>query len=432
MPASLGSAPQEHRFDHPYLVRMRASSQPDLFSVESSTPVALTLLPPPSPALAAMVHVVPGRREIDDYICGILSAIEYEPGKTDGSILAKLTCGQIERYAEVDEILKRIGGKWLGRQKAHLFPFDPAEVIAAIAEGGLMPAKNPLAYFPTPLAVIEKIFADQEIADHLSYLEAHTNHRVLEPSAGTGAFVKYLLARYPGLKGRIDCVEVDPLKCRVLEKLEAGAVFQAKYEDWTPLLQYAAVIMNPPFSTPGDKTAYITHITKAVDHLQGRYGLLVAIAPTGFATTDNKPMRAFRNLVAETGSIVIQPKGDFKESGTGIETCTITLFTSLEPLWRNAPYQGYTSWHSFSIDVFITNERDLHGRLTEIGRLSCANETEEVDALVDSLITAACNHLWRESQALISMRDDLKAGIRQDLLASARAIAQDLLAHAAA
>lgn len=375
-------------------------------------------------AIANTVHVVPGHREIDDYICGILSEIEYE--QRDEITLARLTCGQIERYSEVDEILKRIGGKWAGRQKAHSFPFNPREVIAAISENGIMPAKNPLAYFPTPRAVIDKIFSDDEIGDFISYIETHTDHRILEPSAGTGAFVKYLLEKYPGLKGRIDCVEVDPLKCRVLEKLEAGEVYECAYEDWIPTREYRAVIMNPPFSTPGNKMAYVTHITKAMDQLLGRYGMLVAIAPTGFIVNNNKPSQNFRNLVAETGILMHLPGGDFKESGTMTETCTITLFTSVEPQWRNQPHLNYTSFHSFTLEMFITNTAELQKRLLDLGRaLLHGKPQEETEKELESLIATASDRMWKESRQIISLRDEIKEGIRQDLHDSARDYAGD-------
>jgi hypothetical protein len=374
------------------------------------------------------VHVVPGAIRLDAWICSELSSITYAPGKghADGNFVAKLACGQTDRYAELDEILKRIGGRWDRRAGGHVFTFDPAEVIAAVAESGRMPAKNPLDFFPTPRVVIDEIFKDEEINDHLNFIAAYTDHRILEPSAGTGAFVKYLLEKFPEMKGRIDSVEPDPIKCAALRKLGAGEVYEAAFEQWTPTAVYGAIIMNPPFSLPGDKKAFATHITKAYGLLKEENSLLVAIAPTSFLDQDK--FVDFRNMVAEQGSFLLQERGEFKESGTMVETATVTLWKT-STNWRHAPHDGYANFWSFNLGVFADNTPEFHQNLLEIGAAILDGQPEVVD-MVDRLMSRAGDALWKESQFLIPSLPGIVEGIRADLMDSARAMAEDSMRYA--
>ncbi len=368
-------------------------------------------------------HVVPGVNKLDAWICDQLNAITYAPGDghAEGNFVATLACGQTDRYAELDEILKRIGGKWDRRTGGHVFSFDPSEVIAAVAASQRMPAKNPLDFFPTPRAIIDEIFKDGEINDHLRFLAAHTEHRILEPSAGTGAFVKYLLEKFPGLKGRIDCVEPDPLKCAALRKLGAGEVYEAAFEQWTPSAVYGAIIMNPPFALPGDKKAFATHITKAYGLLKEENSLLVAIAPTSFLYQEK--FIDFRNLVAENGTFIVQARGEFKESGTMVETATVTLWKT-STSWRHQPHDGYTNFWSFNLEVWINNTPEFHKELLSIGFAILDGESGAT-RMVDSLMARASEALWKESQFLIPSLPRVTDGIRGDLLASAKSMAED-------
>ena len=292
-------------------------------------------------------------------------------------------------------------------------------------DSGVVPAKNPLDFFPTPRPVIDEIFRDEEINDHLRFIEAHTEHRVLEPSAGTGAFVKYLLEKFPGLKGRIDSVEPDPVKCAVLRKLGAGEVYEAAFEQWTPTAVYGAIIMNPPFALPGDKRAYVTHITKAYGMLKEENSLLVGIAPTGFLFQDK--FTAFRDLVAENGTFIVQAKGEFKESGTMVETATITIWkTSTQ--WRKQPHEGYANFWSFNLEVYITNNRESYDDLLALG-FAILDRSPDVREMTDRLICRASGALLKDAQFLIPSLPAIQDGIRTDLMASAKAIAQDSKRH---
>src|SRR5215216_3385568 len=53
-------------------------------------------------------------------------------------------------YRELNEVLIRLGGKWKGgRTNAHVFQEEPTLLIEYVLSTGLMPPKNPEAFFPT-------------------------------------------------------------------------------------------------------------------------------------------------------------------------------------------------------------------------------------------------------------------------------------------
>jgi len=241
----------------------------------------------------------------------------------------KLTCKQLDRadYAAVNEVLMRIGGKWNGSRKAHLFPFDPRPLFAAVVESGMMPAKNPLAFFPTPDAAGDKLFAMIK-EDCLPVSGA----RVLEPSAGQGALVDAF--RRWSESWQIDCCEMNELNRRVLESKGVNLVGE-NFLEYRPDHKYDLIPMNPPFSVEGDKKAWITHIEHAWSMLADE-GQIVAITPKFDFQSDKKTV-AFRELVSDYGSVLDVPAKAFVTSGTNIPTCCVHLHKTATPRERTEP-----------------------------------------------------------------------------------------------
>ena len=44
---------------------------------------------------------------------------------------------------QLDAVLKAIGGRWVGRQKVHIFPSEAAVLVEAVVTTGVKPDGNP-------------------------------------------------------------------------------------------------------------------------------------------------------------------------------------------------------------------------------------------------------------------------------------------------
>jgi len=230
----------------------------------------------------------------------------------DGNTV-KLICGQINRelYVRVDEVLKRLWGKWNGRKKVHEFGFDPTELIRNYLETGNMPPKNEIAYFPTPEIILD------DIRTMIDY-----GQKFLEPSAGQGAIVEAILKEFP--EAEVDCVEYLKINAEILKKKG----YNTKHMDFLevqPKEIYDYVVMNPPFSVPGDKKAFMTHLYHAMKFLKS-YGKTICIMPTGWLWQTDKQTLEFKDFVSShNGSIQKYETGTFKDAGTMIKTCMVVL-----------------------------------------------------------------------------------------------------------
>lgn len=223
-----------------------------------------------------------------------------------------LNCGDIEKklYAQVNNILERLFGKWNKSKKCHCFAFDPSDLIKNYLTHQKLPPKNELAYFPTPKIILN------DIKEDIDY-----NGKYLEPSAGQGAIANAILEKHPD--AHVDCIEYSELNYNILK--EKG--FNVKNEDFltvTPDPIYDYVIMNPPFSVAGDKTAYITHVEHAMKFLN-KLGYLYCIVPT-FTHKEDKKTAKFKDFIAKHFCRQIKyEKGTFRDSGTMIETTMFCL-----------------------------------------------------------------------------------------------------------
>lgn len=235
----------------------------------------------------------------------------------DGNTV-KLNCGQVQRdtYEKVDSILKRLWGKWNGRKKAHIFPYDPTDMINTYLEHGKLPPKNETAYFPTPKSMVD------DIVTWCKNDPSIFCPNILEPSAGQGAFLDSLKEAYPDSK--LTCVEYLEMNADILKSKGYNPIvddfMNVEFKE-----KFDLIVMNPPFSLAGDKKAYITHIMKAHSLLSER-GVLFAVTPKGWTFNGDSISKDFKKFVSIYGDSVTQyDKGTFKDSGTMIETCVIAF-----------------------------------------------------------------------------------------------------------
>ena len=119
---------------------------------------------------------------------------------------------------------------------------------------------NLIEFYPTPESLLDKI---------LEGVDWRKVRSILEPSAGRGDIVNYILThadKYPYYNSHIDidCVEMDNDLAKIL-KGNNQKVVHDNFLTYATCKNYDMIIMNPPFSE-GDK-----HLSKALD-LQEKTG----------------------------------------------------------------------------------------------------------------------------------------------------------------
>lgn len=205
-------------------------------------------------------------------------------------------------YQKVNKTIAGLGGKWSAREKAHIFEKDIEEIIGEVcASGEYKDIKSDFQFFPTPAELAKKVVALAEIRD---------GERCLEPSAGRGAIAQFM----PGC----DCIELNPDNAAYLREHGFNVVHD-DFMTFEPKKEYDVIVMNPPFN----KGQAVRHVTKAI---QMAKRCVVAITDFGITFRNDKSTAEFRELVKSHGG-TIEPveEGAFKESGTMIKTCIITV-----------------------------------------------------------------------------------------------------------
>lgn len=242
-----------------------------------------------------------------------------------------LSSGQLPRplYEEVNEVLTRLGGTWQGGKiKGHVFEGDPTLDVQIVIQTGLLPPKNPTAFYPTPGLVIHRMLYDAAFGLCRLDLDLARDEtlRLLEPSAGRGALA-FCLRDYTRLhqlaQAVIHCCEIVPAFAAYL-RAEGFEVVAADFLAYQPAEGYHAILMNPPFRVESDALAYITHIEHAWSMLLPG-GLLTAIAPSSFTFRTDQRARRFRLLVETHGLWEPLPHDTFAAGGSGTPVQAVLL-----------------------------------------------------------------------------------------------------------
>lgn len=221
-------------------------------------------------------------------------------------LLLKLPPEQLSTalYGAFKKAMEGIGGKWNTSKKGFVFQHNPAAKIReALGSGEIAREKQRDQAFYTPSSLAEKLVSKAQIKN---------GHVVLEPSAGDGALLQWLM----GKKVTVTAFEINPettqrLQDRFpLEDLRCGDFLEVE-----PDQRFDRVIMNPPFTKNQD----IDHVEHAFKFLKPG-GKLVAIM---FGNT-TRPR--FEKFVRKTNAQVDPIEaGAFKESGTSIATVMVTI-----------------------------------------------------------------------------------------------------------
>lgn len=185
-------------------------------------------------------------------------------------------------------------------------PDPEAERFEAMAESlkaGVQVVTAP-NLFPTPEDVARQVV---ELAD------IEQGHRVLEPSAGTGAMLAAIHARKPK-DGGCDCVAVE-INSHLAKSLEcmANTVYCRNFLECNgDLGQFDRIVMNPPFERGAD----VKHINHARKFLKPG-GRLVAICANG--------PRQREALEPIATAWIDLPAGTFKDQGTNVNTAIVVI-----------------------------------------------------------------------------------------------------------
>ena len=250
---------------------------------------------------------------------------------------------QSRTYKEVDEIFTRLGGIWTRQEQAHVFAETPTPLLAQVLQDRRLPPKplaNPTAFFPTPHTLVEELLMGYP------FDRVPDGARLLEPSAGDGRIACALRAYFAShslTPATIDCCEVLPRHRVTLSNLDFPLVGD-DFLLYQPVEPYTAIVMNPPFSVPGQRHAYRNHMRHAWSML-AEEGVLIAVAPADYTVFEDAASRAFLQWILLYGEWDACEKGQFKESGTPIDTTVIRLIKR-EPSWQwLQPSNGWRSWN---------------------------------------------------------------------------------------
>jgi ubiquinone/menaquinone biosynthesis C-methylase UbiE len=214
-------------------------------------------------------------------------------------------------YAQVNEVLMALGGKWVGRKvQAHVFEEDPAAVLDVAVGTGTFVKPQDFGYFPTPAALVERLLA-------LAGLEP--GMKVLEPEAGTGA-IALPAARIVGFD-LVTPIELLPGNARKLREAGFSFVNEMDFLTVDPVPIFDRILMNPPFANMAD----VEHVMHATRFLKPD-GVLASIMSPSWGSHSSRKAASFRDFVAECdGEVQEIERGAFREAGTDIATRMVLL-----------------------------------------------------------------------------------------------------------
>lgn len=179
-----------------------------------------------------------------------------------------------------------------------------------------------LQFYRTPKPVVKNVL--DEIAN------IGSGYKVLEPSAGDGAFAHELLRR----GCFVTAIEVDAGRCNALfertpiELRKNLNAWTRNFLDMDPLPEYDVVIMNPPFYG----THWIDHVVQAHKWLRPG-GVLYAVLPSSAEIGTSGRHKKFHAWLAEKTkdrggwprTWTDLPEESFAESGTNIATVVLRV-----------------------------------------------------------------------------------------------------------
>ncbi|SDT74211.1 methyltransferase [Actinoplanes derwentensis] len=231
-------------------------------------------------------------------------------------------------WRSVARVLILLGGRYETNRSAFIFEFDPRPALrAVIASGMCFSATKDDGYVPTPDWLAEQLTTTCPFSD---LARMPPGSRILEPSAGDGQIVRAILEA----NDELHVVAVEPNTARAA-KLDGHpdrvTVIDTTFEEYAAgpgrAELFDGVVMNPPFSAPGQPALWIDHVMTAWNMLEPG-GRLVAVVPNGFSFRRDRQHKDVRRLVEDFGGWENLPDDTFD----GLKTCVI---------WMARPVRGH-------------------------------------------------------------------------------------------
>lgn len=225
--------------------------------------------------------------------------------------------GQVDRklYVAVAKVIEAAGGKWNRKAGAHLFDGDAADALDQLMATGAVNTRQELQQFFTPPGLADRLVEMAQIAH---------GHTIYEPSAGKGALIAacdrvtrqaHIWANEPDDKLQRHLVT------EFFHHFGAGGCARKDFLSVFPMPAFDRVVMNPPFARQAD----ILHVSHAMRFLKPG-GRLVAIMSAGTIFRENRLAQEFRDEITRRGGTLADlPAGSFRESGTMVSTCVLTV-----------------------------------------------------------------------------------------------------------
>lgn len=224
-------------------------------------------------------------------------------------------------YKRVDEVLRALGGKWVGRKvQAHQFEEDPEMVLEVALASGSFVKPQDFGFFPTPPELVERV---------LGLAGIEPGMKLMEPSAGQGAFAVRMAALAGGVE-HVKVCELLPGNARKLVEAGFSDVAVRDFLAMEPEPVFDRIVMNPPFNGGVD----VDHVLHAAKFLKPD-GRLVAIMGPSWEFNSSRKAQAFREFIdGAEGSVENVASGVFKQAGTNVATRIVSIDAENLPWYR--------------------------------------------------------------------------------------------------
>lgn len=242
--------------------------------------------------------------ELEEWGCvfvhSVADAIKLLEIQDDTLVLPEKWCSP-KLYKQLGEFLKTFGCTRCKIKKRVAYKsegdFTPEQIIKVGVQLNGVSLSEKFDFYPTPDELVEQV---QELA------EIEDSDWVLEPSAGTGSLLKGLTTP------NIVCVELNEVLATILK--DKYSVYNCAFEDYTTVLKFDKIIMNPPFG----KRLDAKHIVRAFNDFLQDGGTLVAIHSQAIVNATDKASKAFQELYHKYGVFQRDYNNqEFKNSGKG-------------------------------------------------------------------------------------------------------------------
>lgn len=261
-----------------------------------------------------------------------------------------------EQYETLKHYFELIEGEYKTSGKKFVFKINPKPFIDAYIATGIMPIKNPTAFFPTPYSIVEDMIKISSFDCLPTDREYQSKYKVLEPSGGVGGICDEIRKVAPFVQ--LDVIEILDVNQEVLRQKGYDPIcmdFMDYNTDYST--EYDYVLMNPPYQ---GKT-FIKHIKHVYKMLNDR-GILAAVIPTSFLTQDDKLSTWLYEKVTQLGEVSHNPKGSFKEQGTMVDTCIIYISKEYRE-WRKKEYQGCKNYWVWQVWISLYSSGSVYNKL---------------------------------------------------------------------